>query len=218
MPRRKIYAYEGEAVLIEYEARRCIHAAECVKGLPGVFERDRRPWIAPDRGSAKEIVEVVARCPTGALRVSRKDGGGEEAEPSLNFLQVEPDGPLFLHGKLELTENDGSVRKENRIALCRCGESRNKPFCDNSHVEADFADDGSLGIATLGPSAGEAWDPLALSTVANGPLLFRGPLEIRGADSSDSQSAGKGALCRCGASANKPYCDGSHVGVGFEAD
>lgn len=218
MRKPKIFAYEGEEVLVEYEARRCIHAEECVKGLPGVFERDRRPWIDPDQASAAEIIEVVGRCPTGALRANSREGALEGASPATNTLQVLPNGPLYVEGKLELTETDGDLRKEYRIALCRCGESRNKPFCDKSHVEAGFTDDGSLGDATLTPAEGGDVDPLVLSTVNNGPVLFRGPLEIRGSDREVCQSGGKGALCRCGASANKPYCDGSHVGAGFVAD
>jgi len=70
----------------------------------------------------------------------------------------------------------------------------------------------------MAPISEETGDLLGLSTVPNGPVLFKGPLEIFGADDGDSQSGSKGALCRCGASSNKPYCDGSHVAAGFEAD
>lgn len=214
----KIYEYRGQAVVIRFEARRCIHAEECIKGLPGVFEKDRRPWIDPEQASPAQVVDVVARCPTGALRVERQDGGPGEPEPHGNRARVAASGPVYVEGSLELKTADGSHLDERRVALCRCGDSRNKPFCDNSHVKAGFADDGSLGVASMAPVPADATGPLVLSAVANGPMLFQGPLELVGADGEESQRGSKGALCRCGASQNKPYCDGSHAAAGFEAE
>ncbi|MBO9531815.1 MAG: (4Fe-4S)-binding protein [Solirubrobacteraceae bacterium] len=68
-PTRK--AYVGRDVIVSFDGERCQHAAECVRGAPAVFDTQRRPWIAPDGASADEVIAVVGRCPSGALRVSR---------------------------------------------------------------------------------------------------------------------------------------------------
>src|ERR1700750_1328479 len=60
--------YHGEAVEVSFDGARCRHAAECLRGLPTVFDLGRRPWILPDGADPDDVVRVVARCPTGALR------------------------------------------------------------------------------------------------------------------------------------------------------
>lgn len=72
-------AYEGKSITVTFEARRCQHAAECVRGLPEVFDLDKRPWIQPDGAEAERLAEVVRRCPSGALQYELVDGGGAEA-------------------------------------------------------------------------------------------------------------------------------------------
>jgi uncharacterized Fe-S cluster protein YjdI len=135
-------AYEAEDIIIRFDPRRCIHAAECVHGLPAVFDADRRPWITPDAASASEIVTVVQQCPSGALTYERRDGGPAEVvapEPSVTTLR---NGPLHLRGRCTVTDHDGAqIDIGPRATLCRCGASSNKPFCDNSHIEAGFRDD-----------------------------------------------------------------------------
>ena len=64
---RKLYA--GQDVTVSFDPEVCQHAAECVRGLPSVFDSQRRPWIQPDGASAAEVIEVVARCPSGALQI-----------------------------------------------------------------------------------------------------------------------------------------------------
>ena len=73
-------SYEGEGIVINFELRRCIHAAKCVGGLPAVFDANRRPWIEAGNASADEIVRVVEQCPSGALTYERTDGGPAEAD------------------------------------------------------------------------------------------------------------------------------------------
>ena len=134
-------------------------------------------------------------------------------------MRIEPNGPLYLEGDLRLRLPDGELLEETRVALCRCGDSKNKPFCDNSHVEKRFEDPGHAAESKLGPrsSEAEAEGTLTLTLAANGPVLMEGPVSVIGA-AGESSEGGKGALCRCGASAVKPYCDGSHKAIGFEAD
>ena len=218
MAKKQFYDYNGRLAVIRFEAKRCIHAEECVHGLPGVFERHRRPWIDPDQAPPQDLADVVARCPSGALQMERLDGGPAVVPPEENTARLVSDGPVYLEGRLGLLLPDGSQREETRLALCRCGDSQNKPFCDNSHLEVGFTDEGALGTATPTPTDEDREDPIELRPAANGPVLFQGPLEMFSADGKDSQQLCKGALCRCGASQNKPYCDGSHTRAGFEAD
>ena len=215
---KKLYKYEGESIVVTYDARRCIHAEECIHGLPGVFEKDRRPWIDPSLGSADEIATVVARCPTGALDLERSDGGLALAPPQENTVTVAKDGPLYATGDIKIATPAGAQR-ETRVAFCRCGASKNKPYCDNGHREIGFADAGTLGEGRLVPAEGEVPDPTVVFNAApSGPLLVAGPLTVLSADGATSSSGVKGALCRCGASDKKPFCDGTHKAIGFEAE
>jgi CDGSH-type Zn-finger protein len=131
---------------------------------------------------------------------------------------VVADGPLYVRGKLSLVDARGDEIAEMRAALCRCGASGNKPFCDSSHREIGFADPGAVPDPKLAPlgAQGER-GRLRITPTANGPLRVEGPLELVGA-TGETIVGRNGALCRCGASANKPFCDGSHVAIGFEAD
>ncbi|MCH8276310.1 MAG: CDGSH iron-sulfur domain-containing protein [Bacteroidetes bacterium] len=216
---KKIHDYPGKKVVVTYDSKRCIHAAECVRGLPGVFDPDRTPWIQPDNADSDAVSEVISRCPTGALQIDRRDDGGSEPALGPNTVHVIKDGPLYVRGTIELVNPDGSVlSKETRVALCRCGLSSNKPLCDNSHRNG-FEDPGSLGTGGFGSSEANLHDDeLRITLARNGPLLCAGPVEIVDADGTNRRSGGKTALCRCGASRNKPFCDGSHREIGFSTD
>ncbi|MFQ5568127.1 MAG: CDGSH iron-sulfur domain-containing protein [Rhodothermales bacterium] len=213
----KVLKYEGEDVIVAYNVRRCIHMAECVHGLPAVFDPERRPWVRPDEAAADPLTEVVTRCPTGALQFTRKDGGPEEAVPDQNTVTVDPDGPLFVRGDIEIVMPDGSVLlRETRVALCRCGASNNKPFCDNSHGNIDFQDSGVFREVRV-KSEKEGEDGLLrVRPSRNGPLLVQGPLDLIGAE--ERVRGSQAALCRCGASSNKPFCDGTHNTIGFTSE
>jgi uncharacterized Fe-S cluster protein YjdI/CDGSH-type Zn-finger protein len=130
---------------ITYDDRRCIHAAECVRSLPAVFDRARRPWIQPAGASADAIAAVIAKCPSGALHFTRHDGGNAETPPEHNSIVAMPGGPLCVRGHVQLRSADGGVIVDDmRLALCRCGQSHNKPFCDNSHLDIAFEDPGAV--------------------------------------------------------------------------
>ena len=139
----RVRRYEGERVDILFDAKRCIHAEECIHGLAGVFEKDRRPWVDADAGEPDRIAEVIHRCPTGALSYERKDGGPAEPVPAEASLTVARNGPVYVRGSIEMTDHEGNALEVGpRVALCRCGASKNKPFCDNTHLDIDFAPDG----------------------------------------------------------------------------
>ncbi len=213
---RKIRSYEAEQLVVEYDVKRCIHAEECVHGLPDVFDAGRRPWIDPTRAATPDLVRTIERCPTGALHYRPRDGK-EEQPPTSNTVCIEADGPLYVAGRLRITLPGGEIIEETRMALCRCGHSKDKPFCDNSHVEVGFADAATIGDNRLkAPEDGEP-KALEISPARNGPILVRGPFEIHSTESATVRGA-SGALCRCGGSATKPFCDGTHKSIGFEAD
>ena len=215
--RRKTYTTEGIAV--SFDARRCIHAAECVFNLPDVFDPERRPWIEPDRASADRVARVVARCPTGALHFERSDGGVPETPDAENTVRVTRNGPLHVRGVLEVRAEDGTlVAEEVRVALCRCGASRNKPFCDNSHRAIRFVDAGEVFEGGVKPGEAAADRALRIVVDAAGPYRLRGPVVVESADQRVRLEGGQASLCRCGASRNKPFCDGSHRVEGITPD
>ncbi len=210
--------YPAEDITVEFEPALCIHAAECAKGLPRVFDPQSRPWVDPSAAPADEIAKVVARCPSGALQYRRTDGGAEEVPVTENRVHVASDGPLQCVGDLRIVLPDGSIRHETRATLCRCGASANKPFCDNSHREMPFEDAALEMEDRLRQAEGEEEESaLTIRLAANGPLLLQGPARLTCGGSSVSEGS-KGALCRCGASAMKPYCDGAHKSNGFRAE
>lgn len=130
--------YEGDSITITWNAERCIHAAECVRGLPSVFDSDRRPWIDPAGANADEIAAVIDRCPSGALGYERTTGSSPSAAAPVS-IRVQAGGPLFVRGPVALSAGDGSsIEAPERIALCRCGGSSKKPFCDGTHAKIGF--------------------------------------------------------------------------------
>ena len=210
--------YSGADVTVSYTLKRCIHAAECVNGLPAVFDPASKPWVKADKAPADEVAEVILRCPSGALKFERHDGGAEETPPQNNSLLVDPDGPLYIRGRIIIKKTDGEVLLEDtRLALCRCGASKNKPLCDGSHSKIDFEASGRLGEPKLKPVEGDESPKIEIVLAENGPLLFEGVLELVSADGEQKQVGRKGALCRCGASSNKPYCDGTHKTIEFKS-
>ena len=204
---------EGKHLTLLYEGKKCIHARFCVTYAPNVFLANvKGPWITPDAVSTEALVEVAHACPSGAIRYQRKDGRPDEAAPPVNLLAVREAGPYAVRGDIRLNGQAGSYR----ATLCRCGASKNKPYCDGSHHEVKFA-------ATGEPPTGQADmlavrnGPLAIDPEVDGPLRVRGNLEITSGTGRVVARVEQARLCRCGHSANKPFCDGSHSRVGFRA-
>jgi len=203
----------GAAATIQFDGRRCIHARQCVLGEPGVFKANvQGPWIDPDAASAEALVRVAMNCPSGAIHVFRRDGGADEPATHVNTCTVRENGPLAVHATIELAGQAIGTR----ATLCRCGASKAKPYCDGSHVGAGFVASGeppSADSAALAKRDGV----LTITPYPNGPLGVAGPLEIVSGTGRTIDRVERTALCRCGHSARKPFCDGSHVRAGFTA-
>lgn len=217
MPKDRVITYPGETASVSWNGGLCIHIGECGRAKGDLFVGGRKPWCEPDTTSDQEVEDVILRCPTGALSVQLKDGTDPETADSENTISVAYNGPLFFRGDLAI---DGAPEDvpglKFRAALCRCGESRNKPFCDNSHETAGFKDYGAVGES--GAAEAASGGPLTIKAAKDGPLLLKGNVTITGGAGRRSWSGKQTALCRCGASANKPFCDGAHKKVGFSSD
>ena len=131
--------YRNDHIAVTWEPKLCIHAGYCFRGLPEVFQPESRPWVKVDAATANQIAETVMACPTGALHFERLDGGPQELPTEETTIQARPNGPLFIRGKLRITgPGNQLIREDTRVALCRCGHSENKPFCDGSHRRVGF--------------------------------------------------------------------------------
>ncbi len=212
----KVHQYAGDGFTLTFDRSRCLHAEACVRGAPLVFDPRRRRWIDPLGADVATVAAVVVQCPTGALHYTRQDGGPEEAADSVNRVRVDPDGPLYLRGDIRVEREDGvEILHDTRVALCRCGRSARKPFCDGSHTAAGFSDGGN--VAGESEVSGGADDgPLVVTVLAGAALRASGPMEIVAADHTVIVRQ-RASFCRCGASGRKPFCDGSHGPAGFAA-
>lgn len=133
--------YDGQGVVVHWEPKLCIHFANCIRMQPGVFDPNARPWVRVDAASVDDFASAIRACPTGALRYERTDGSPQEAPDVPTTVEPRRNGPLFVRGDVQVIGNDGTItRTGTRMALCRCGHSSNKPFCDGSHLTAGFQD------------------------------------------------------------------------------
>lgn len=139
--------YSGNGVTVVWKPKLCIHSGICFRGLPTVFDPTRRPWVDLSQGETNAIVEQVNRCPSGALAIERHEDAqsegervseapGEEVKPAAS-VEVRPGGPLVVKGYCEITANGETRILEGKVAsFCRCTLSKNMPYCDGSHREA----------------------------------------------------------------------------------
>jgi CDGSH-type Zn-finger protein/uncharacterized Fe-S cluster protein YjdI len=204
---------EGRALTLMFESRRCIHARFCVTGAPDVFLANvQGPWIHPDAIDVERLAAIAQECPSGAIRYRRKDGHADELVPPVNLAAIREAGPYAFRGQLRLDGLDAGYR----ATLCRCGASKNKPYCDGSHHAVGFQASGepaSGGTEMLPVRDGV----LAIEPQADGPLQIRGNLELTSGTGRVVARVTTTRLCRCGGSANKPFCDGTHARIGFRS-
>jgi CDGSH-type Zn-finger protein/uncharacterized Fe-S cluster protein YjdI len=203
----------GAGITVRFEGQRCIHARSCVLGRPEVFVPNAPgEWIHPDAASSEQVAQVAHNCPSGAITYIRHDGGAQETPPPVNTARVRENGPLAFHAQLEIDGEAGPPR----ATLCRCGQSSRKPYCDGSHTAASFTATGEPATQPSEPLA-QRGGVVKITSAENGPLLVSGNLEIVSGTGHTIDRCVKTALCRCGGSSNKPYCDGTHKSIGFRS-
>lgn len=212
----KVFKYGGERATVSWHSRLCIHVGECGRAKGDLFVAGRKPWCQPDLSPDEEVEDVVLRCPTGALTVDYEDGTHVETADAENTVHVAYNGPLFVRGELDIADAPANAPGLNfRAALCRCGKSWNKPYCDNSHEKDGFQDYGAVGESASADAA--RGGTLSIQAIEDGPLMCKGNITIFNSSGRAAFSGDKVFLCRCGASNNKPFCDGEHKKVGFKS-
>ena len=132
--------YVGSKVTIHDNRALCSHAGICTDNLPSVWRMKQEPWIDADGADVDAIVDIVNRCPSGALSYSI-DGVENAAESATPAITVLKDGPYHVVGDVGLDVPQNAGTSGHNYTLCRCGASKNKPLCDGSHWSADFKDD-----------------------------------------------------------------------------
>lgn len=148
--------YANDKLVIYWKPEKCIHSKNCVRGLPKVFDRSKRPWINIAGASTEEIVKIIDQCPSGALSYKRASEnraceneaiGNESCEKGVMMqdeaviIRVTKNGPLLVEGNFVIEDSQGRrTISSGPVALCRCGSSKKKPFCDGSHVRIGFDD------------------------------------------------------------------------------
>jgi uncharacterized Fe-S cluster protein YjdI len=144
----KTHKYSNGEVTVVWKPETCIHSAICFRGLNEVFDPKKRPWVNIQGSTTERIVEQVRNCPSGALSYFMKADvqSAEETDTTVrgevaNIINIEvtPNGPLLVKTDCVVTFSDGRQEiKRGRTALCRCGGSSNKPYCDGTHRKNGF--------------------------------------------------------------------------------
>lgn len=211
-----IQTVKGKDVTVQFDSRRCIHSRHCVLGRPDVFVPNvEGDWIHPDAGSVEDVIRIGLNCPSGAIQVTRNDGSSSSNGPPLvNTLRVRENGPLAVEAELKLR---GEPLAAPRATLCRCGQSQNKPFCDNSHRASGFVATGEPA-SVESPALAVRNGPVDIQPQPDGPLKLSGKLELVSGTGRTIKRVRQTYLCRCGQSQNKPFCDNSHKAAGFKAE
>jgi CDGSH-type Zn-finger protein len=141
--RDKRKSYQGKQITIHDNRGICSHAGLCTDNLASVFRMGQKPWIDPDGATVESIIAVIKQCPSGALSYSIEDveHRDQNRDP---MITVSKDGLYHVTGGVELKDQPrGAGASEEHYTLCRCGASKNKPFCDGSHWEINFTDAGN---------------------------------------------------------------------------
>jgi len=136
--------YKTDGIAVIWKPRKCIHSEVCVKTLPNVYKPNDKPWIVPENASISELTSQIDLCPSGALSYRLVEGLDEHNNSDKHMstkIEVLPNGPLMVHGELEITLANGTKETKSKpTAFCRCGASDNKPYCDGNHRAAGFKD------------------------------------------------------------------------------
>lgn len=205
---------EGRDMVLSFDTRRCIHARFCVLGAPEVvLSGVEGQWLFPDKMETNALRAIVHDCPSGAIYYSPKGNTEPEPVPPVNTVSVRENGPYAIRAQLKFNGEDVGYR----TALCRCGASNRKPFCDRSHQKLGFRATGEPSPRPSQPLQSRD-GPVSIEPQRNGPLQLVGNLELCTGTGRCIDRVTRVRLCRCGGSKTKPYCDNTHLKIGFKAD
>lgn len=133
--------YEGKEITVHDNRGVCSHRGHCTDHLPEVFRMKHRPWIDPDAANPDEIARVIEMCPSGSLSYTKDGVLHKDLNRDFKII-VSKDGPYDVEGGIEFQDPEGNApESKEHYTLCRCGGSRNKPFCDGQHWSIKFKDD-----------------------------------------------------------------------------
>lgn len=145
---KEILHYTNEEVTVVWKPKVCIHSTLCWKGLIEVFNPRERPWVKIEGAATERIIEQVRQCPSGALSyflneeaAKAENNTDKVVSEAANILKIEvtPNGPYIIQSECLIIHSNGSEEtKTGTVALCRCGASQNKPYCDGSHNAVKF--------------------------------------------------------------------------------
>jgi len=131
-------SYRGKRITIHDNRALCSHAGLCTAQLASVFKYGKEPWVDPDGAEVDAIVAAVRRCPSGALSYSIEGAEAKDA-PRAPSITVTENGPYAIEGGIALADPRwGEGASSEHYTLCRCGGSKNKPFCDGTHWSIGF--------------------------------------------------------------------------------
>ena len=140
------HKYSNDKITVGWDSEVCIHSAVCIKNLGKVFDTNKRPWVNVDAASVEEITQLIDTCPSGALsyqvtnqEITRKQEKNMDSEKVM--VTISENGPYLVKGDFDIVDANGkAIETKQTVALCRCGSSSNKPFCDGTHKKVDFKD------------------------------------------------------------------------------
>ena len=135
--------YSNGEVTVVWSPDQCIHSKLCWTGLRNVFDPTKRPWVNISGAETDAIIAQVEKCPSGALSYFKNEQGVKEEDVKVDtIVEVMKNGPLLVYGNITVKDKAGDETKKSKVtALCRCGASSNKPYCDGTHVKIDFKDE-----------------------------------------------------------------------------
>lgn len=158
---RQLDTYVGKEITIHDDRGICSHAGFCTDGLPKVFRMTEEPWIDPDAEAKEVIIETIKKCPSGALSYSI-DGVRVDAFTDVKAIALDEDGPYHVRGGIvvDLGDTPASEQPESKehCSLCRCGQSKNKPFCSGQHWYEKFVDPGMVSELKNQDDEGDAFN------------------------------------------------------------
>jgi len=167
----------------------------------------------PSPAGKEESLTTSAKALDRWFKERQKSHGSPRLLEVPNEVMVTNAGPLQLTGNITLVNEDGSVQYANHLTLCRCGHSNSKPTCDGQHLDKEFLNPGKISEASE-IAASQRPSKITISCIKDGPITFRGRLRLHNQFGQECVKM-RGSLCRCGQSASKPFCDGSHSRTGF---